>query len=136
MEDEQKRDEGEVIEVQGQSSPVVDHSTVMMTGDEFTGGSRPVSEVEENEPIPWEDPISSLLGSFQSLQSSQSSEREKMFYVPPSGDFRVLQFEDTLSVMDHRSFNLNYESLLLQGKAGNLPLLRSLLLGFKSFMED
>ena len=28
MEDKQKRGEGEVIEVQGQSSPVVDHLTV------------------------------------------------------------------------------------------------------------
>ena len=32
----------------------------------------------------------------------------------------MLQFEDTLSEMDHRSFNLIYESLLLEGKAGNL----------------
>ena len=62
-----------------------------MTGDEFTGGSRPVSEVEENEPVPMEDPISSPLGSFQSLQSSQSSEREKMIpYVPPSEEIRVV----------------------------------------------
>ena len=32
----------------------------------------------------------------------------------------MLQFEDTLSEMDCRSFNLIYESLLLEGKAGNL----------------
>ena len=41
-------------------------------------------------------------------------------YVPPLKEARVLQFEDTLSEMDHRSFNLIYESLLLEGKEGNL----------------
>ena len=40
-------------------------------------------------------------------------------YVPPSEKIRVLQFEDTLSEMGHRTFNLIYESLLLEGKAGN-----------------
>ena len=32
----------------------------------------------------------------------------------------MLQFEDTLSEMDCRNFNLIYESFLLEGKAGNL----------------
>ena len=32
----------------------------------------------------------------------------------------VLKFEDTLSQDDHRSFKLIYESLLLEGRAGNL----------------
>ena len=32
----------------------------------------------------------------------------------------ILQFEDMLSEMDHRSFNLIYESLLLEDKARNL----------------
>ena len=41
-------------------------------------------------------------------------------YVPPSEEIRVLQFEDTLSEIDYRNFNLIYESLLLEGKAGNL----------------
>ena len=41
-------------------------------------------------------------------------------YVPPSEEVKVLQFEDTLSEMDHRNLNLIYESLLLEGKAGNL----------------
>ena len=41
-------------------------------------------------------------------------------YVPPFKETRVLPFEDTLSEMDCRSFNLIYESLLLDGKAGNL----------------
>ena len=64
---------------------------------------------------------SSLLGSFQSLHSSQGSGRDRMIpYVPPSEEVKVLQFEDTLSEVDHRNFNLIYESLLLEGKAGNL----------------
>ena len=41
-------------------------------------------------------------------------------YVPPSEEVKVLQFEDTLSEVDYRNFNLIYESLLLEGKAGNL----------------
>ena len=93
----------------------------MMTGDEFSDGAQPVREVGECGAILMEDPISSPLGSFQSLHSSQSSEKEKIIpYVPPSEEIRVLQFEDTLSEMDHRSFNLIYVSLLLEGKAGNL----------------
>ena len=44
--------------------------------------------------------------------------------MPPSEEIRVLQFEDTLSEMNHRSFNLFYESLLLEGKAGNLTDLK------------
>ena len=47
--------------------------------------------------------------------------RDKMIpYVPPSEKVRVLQFEDTLSEIDHRNFSLIYESLLLVGKVGNL----------------
>ena len=32
----------------------------------------------------------------------------------------MLKFEDTLSEENHRSFNLIYESLMLEGRAGNL----------------
>ena len=65
---------------------------------------------------------SSPLGNFQSLDSSQSSERDKMIpYVSPLEKVRVLQFEDTLSEEDHKNFDLIYESLLLEGKVGNLP---------------
>ena len=41
-------------------------------------------------------------------------------YVSPIGKVRILKFEDTLSEEDHRSFNIIYESLLLEGRAGNL----------------
>ena len=32
----------------------------------------------------------------------------------------MLKFKDTLSEEDHRGFNLIYESLLLEGRVGNL----------------
>ena len=60
-------------------------------------------------------------GSFPSLSSSQHSGDNKMVpYVSPIGKVRVLKFEDTLSEEDHRVFNLIYESLLLEGRVGNL----------------
>ena len=91
-----------------------------MTGDKSTNGSIPVREVGK-EASGLGELCSSQLGSFQSLHSSQGSEKGKMIpYVPPSEEVKVLQFKDTLSEMDHRNFNLIYESLLLEGKAGNL----------------
>ena len=102
--------------------------------NELPGVFKWASEVGEDETVPreeslviasQEDPISSPLGSFQSLCSGQSSEEgmkgtKRIPYVPPLQESRVLQFEDTLSEGDHRSFNLIFESLLLEGKAGNL----------------
>ena len=75
MEEEQMRDEGEVIEALGQSSPVRNQPTIIMTGDEFSNGSIPVREVQEDGPGLM-DTSSSLLGSFQSWHSSQSSEKD------------------------------------------------------------
>ena len=43
-----------------------------------------------------------------------------MIYLPPLEEVMVLWFEDTLSEEGLRKFNLIYESLLLEGKAGNL----------------
>ena len=64
---------------------------------------------------------SSPTGSFQSLQSSQSSEGcSDTFMNLPVGETRVLKFEDTLSKEDCRNFKLIYEFLLLEGRAGNL----------------
>ena len=61
---------------------------------------------------------SSPIGSFQSLQSSQSSEVDTIIpYV--SLKVRVLQFEDT-SEENHKNFDLIYNSLLLEGRVGNL----------------
>ena len=44
-------------------------------------------------------------------------------YVPPLGEVRVLQFEDTLLEEDQKNLDLIYESLLLEGRAGNLTYL-------------
>ena len=52
------------------------------------------------------EPGSSLLGSFQSLNSSQSREKDRMIpYVPPLKEVSILQFEDTLAEEDCRNFN-------------------------------
>ena len=64
---------------------------------------------------------SSPTGSFQSLQSSQSSEGGSgTSIIPPVGGTGVLKFKDMLSEDDCRNFELIYESLLLEGRAGNL----------------
>ena len=63
-----------------------------MTGDEFNDGSIPVREIREDG-LGLMDPSNSPLESFQSLYSSQSSEKDKMIlYVPPLEEIRVLQF--------------------------------------------
>ena len=92
----------------------------MMTDDENAGGPLSVREVRENG-LGLDDLSSSPLGSFQSLQSNQSSENNKeTLSASPLMMVRILQFEDTLSEMYHRSFNPIYEPLLLEGKGGNL----------------
>ena len=78
MEDEQRKDEREVSEIQKQSSPVGEQSTVIMTGEEFTNGPMPIREVGDKDLGSIEDPTSSPLGSFQLLHSSQSSEKDKI----------------------------------------------------------
>ena len=64
---------------------------------------------------------SSPTGSFQSLQSSESSEGGSgTSIIPLVGGTRVLKFEDKLSEEDCKNFKLIYESLLSEGRAGNL----------------
>ena len=113
---------------------ILNHSAVIITGNELPGGFKWVSEVWEDVTVPMEespvtgsqeDPISSPLGSFQSLCSSQNSEEgmkgtKLIPFAHPLQKTRVLQFEDTLLEVDCRKFILMYESLLLEGKAGNL----------------
>ena len=84
------------------------------------------------------DILKSLMGSFPSLSSEQNSEgEEKNPIVPVTNRVKILQFEDTLSEKDCRQFNIIYESLFLEGRAGNLTkstlemALRSLQLGYK-----
>ena len=83
MEDEQMKDERKVREIWKWGSPVGEQSTVIMTGDEFTNGSMPVREVGDKELGSIEDPTSSQLGSFQSLHSSQSNNKDKMIPYAP-----------------------------------------------------
>ena len=92
----------------------------------------PVKEIREDG-LGLVEPSSSPLGSFQSLHSSQSSEKDKMIpYVSPLEEIRVLQFEYSLSEADHRNFNLIYESLSLESKAENLTdLMVEMVLGEK-----
>ena len=91
-----------------------------MTDEELVRVATPAKEIGK-EGSGLSELGSSPLGSFQSLQSSQSSEGDKMIsYVPPLKEVKTLQFEDTLSEEDHTNFSLIYESLLLEGKAGNL----------------
>ena len=74
----------------------------------------------ENKEIRVSELGSSPTGSFQSLQSSQSSERGNgMSMIPLVGGSRVLKFEDTLSEEDCKNFKLIYKSLLLEGRTGN-----------------
>ena len=72
-----------------------------------------------------EDSISSPMQSFQSLYSSQSSEegiKEPQMnpYVSPPQTTVTIHFEDTLADNNCSWFNLIYESLLTEGKTGNL----------------
>ena len=67
------------------------------------------------------DNLESPMGSFLSLNSEQSSEREEGESITSTTDrVKILKFKDTLTDEDHRQFEIMYESLLLEGKAGNL----------------
>ena len=63
----------------------------------------------------------SPVGSFLSIESEQSSEEKENVYDTPITDrVKILKFEDTLADEDYRQFRIIYNSLLLEGKAGNL----------------
>ena len=65
--------------------------------------------------------LESPMGSFLSLNSEQSSEREENdSIVPMTSQVKILKFEDTLAEESCRQFEVIYESLLLEGKVGNL----------------
>ena len=90
-----------------------------MTGEEFAKEFMPDREVgKEGSGL---SELSSYPFRSLSLHRSQGSEQDQMIpYVPPLEQVKVLQFEDTLSEADCRNFNLIYESLLLEGRVGNL----------------
>ena len=102
----------------GENGLLTDQMTFMMT-EKVPAWSTPCKG--ESKEASLSELGSSPTGSFQSLQSSQSSEGGSgMSMIPPVGGTRVLKFEDTLSKEDCRNFKYIYESLLLEGKAGNL----------------
>ena len=101
-----------------ESELLAGQTTVMMI-DKVPTVSTPCKM--ENKELNLSELGSSPTGSFQSLQSSQSSEGGSgTSIIPPVGGTRVLKFEDTLSEDDCRNFELIYESLLPEGRAGNL----------------
>ena len=67
------------------------------------------------------DNLDSPMESFLSISSEQSNEREEGESITSTtNQVKILKFEDTLTDKDHRQFEIIYESLLLEGKAGNL----------------
>ena len=65
--------------------------------------------------------LESPMGSFLSIDSEQSSEKEEDKYITSmTNRVKILKFEDTLADEDYRQFKIIYDSLLLEGKAGNL----------------
>ena len=61
------------------------------------------------------------VGSFLSIDSEKSSEKEEDAHVTSVTDrVKILKFEDTLADEDYSQFRVIYNSLLLEGKAGNL----------------
>ena len=103
-------------------SPLRNQAAVIMTEDRGKGIVTPSKEEKEGK-LKLSKHDSLPLGSFQSLQSSPSSEENRIIpRIPPVGETRVLKFKDTLSEEDHRSFNLIYESLL-EGREQNLTKL-------------
>ena len=65
--------------------------------------------------------LESPMGSFLSLNRERSSEKEEDEYITSMTNWvKILKFQDTLTDEDYRQFEIIYDSLLLEGKAGNL----------------
>ena len=102
----------------GENGSLTGQMTVIMTDKDPTWST---SCKGESKGVSLSELGSSPTGSFQSLQSSQSSEGGSgTSIILLIGGTRVLKFEDTLSKEDCRNFKLIFESLLLEGRAGNL----------------
>ena len=115
MNEKERETEGE--------SPLRNQATVIMTEDRGIGIVTPNKEEKEGK-LKLSKLDNSPLGSFQSLQSTPSCEENGIIpKIPLVEGIRVLKFKDTLLEEDHRRFNLIYESLLLEGRAGNLTSL-------------
>ena len=65
--------------------------------------------------------LKSPMGSFLSIDSEQSSEKEEDAHVTSmTTRVKILKFEDTLIDKDYGQFRVIYNFLLLEGKVGNL----------------
>ena len=61
------------------------------------------------------------MGSFLSIDSEQNSKKEVDAYVTSmTNQVKILKFEDNLADEDYRQFRVIYDSLLLEGRVGNL----------------
>ena len=106
----------------GGNNLIEEINTVMMT--DITPNENNILESEVS--IPRKDNqspshLESPMGSFLSLNSEQSSEREGNDPINSMTSWvKILKFEDILAEESHRQFEIIYESLLLEGKAGNL----------------
>ena len=94
MEDEQKDREERGVE---RGNVLKSQMTVIMSDDKDSTITTPSKGKGEKE-FDLNELGSSPFGSFQSLQSNQSSEEDKLIHnIPPVGGTRALRFEDTLS---------------------------------------
>ena len=106
----------------GENKLIIEINPVMMT--DITQNESDILESEVS--IPRKDKqspsnLESPMGSFLSLNSEQSSERkENDPIVSMTSRVKILKFEDTLEEESCRQFEIIYESLLLEGKVGNL----------------
>ena len=93
VEDEQANGDKENLE---KGSLLGKQTAVIVTGEGSMRGSTPDEEIERGG-SGLSELGSSPLGSFQSLPSSQGSEKDEMItYVPPLEEMTILKFEDTL----------------------------------------
>ena len=61
------------------------------------------------------------MGCFLSIDSEQSNRREEnASVISMANKVKILKFEDTLADEDYSQFRIVYDSLLLEGKVGNL----------------
>ena len=61
------------------------------------------------------------MGSFLSIERGKGSEEEEKEPDPAMvGKVKILKFEDTLRSEDSRQFKIIYDSLLFEGRVGNL----------------
>ena len=106
----------------GENTLVRKINPVMMTDITTIEGNNLESEVPTfRQDSQLSDNLELPMGSFLSLNSEQSNEREGGESITSTTDrVKILKFKDTLTDEDHRQFEIIYESLLLEGKAVNL----------------